>query len=90
MTRFRDCFEDIFSCSGGQDVIALRRKRSENFDYLFVCLAGAVNYLRKTLANMTMMVNAGKTKVFERQMPKFLYGLIDGYVARFDLLQQLF
>jgi len=39
---------------------------------------------------MTMMVNAGKTEVFVRQMAKLFDGLIDGDIARFDLLQQLF
>jgi hypothetical protein len=39
---------------------------------------------------MTMMVNAGKAEVFIRQMAKLLDGLVDGDIARFDLLQQLF
>jgi hypothetical protein len=90
LPRLGDCFKDIFLGSGSQDVVALRRKRSENLDYLFVCLAGAVNHLRKPLANMTMMVNTRKTQVLERQMAKFLDRLVDGYIARFDLLQQLF
>jgi hypothetical protein len=33
------------------------------------------------------MVNTRKTQVFERQMTKLLDGLIDGNIARFDLLQ---
>jgi hypothetical protein len=39
---------------------------------------------------MTMVVNAGKTEVFIRQMAKFLDRLVDCYNAVFDLLQQLF
>jgi hypothetical protein len=90
LTRLGDCFKDIFPGPCGQDVVALRRKRSENLDYLFVCLAGAVNHLGKTLTNLAMVVNAGKTEVLVWQMAKLFDGLIDRNIARFDLLQQLF
>ena len=39
---------------------------------------------------MAMMVNAGKTEVLVRQMAKLFNRLVDGDIARFDLLQQLF
>ena len=56
------------------------------FDYLFDCFAWAVNHLRKALTDMAMVVNAGKTKVFIRQMAKLLDRLVNRYIACFDLL----
>ena len=90
MARSGNRFKDAFFGPCGQDVVALCRQSREDFDYLLGCLAGAINHLGKTLANLAMVVHAGKTQVLVWQMAKLLNGLVDGNLARFNLLQQLF
>jgi hypothetical protein len=78
--------KNAFFGSCGQDIVALCRQSREDFDYLLVGFAGAINDLRETLANLAMVVNAGKTEVLERQMTKLLDGLVDSYFTVFNLL----
>jgi hypothetical protein len=53
-------------------------------------LAGTVNNLRKTSADLTMMVYVSKTQILKRQMTKLFNRIADTYVAALYALQQFF
>ena len=49
-------------------------------------LAGAKDDLGEAAPNLTMMVDAGKTKVLEGQMPKLFNSVVNTDLFVFDLL----
>jgi hypothetical protein len=88
------CFGQSFECiwfgPGRQDIVAPGGKTLEYLDYMLDGLAGAEDDFRKTPPDLTMVVNACKAQIFERQVPELLNGLVDSQLVVLDLLQQFF
>jgi len=71
---------------GSQNIIAFGGKTLEYLDYVFRGFSGAEDDLRETPPDLTMVVNARKSQVLERQMPKLLDRLLDPDLVVLDLL----
>jgi hypothetical protein len=87
LARLRQGMENFRLGPGRQDVVAFGREALEYLDYVLGGLARAENNLGKTTSNLTMMVNARKAEVLERQMPEFLDRIVHANLAVLDLLE---
>jgi hypothetical protein len=76
----------VFFSSRGKYVIAGFGKDGKNFNYLLVGFAWTENNLWEAAPDLTVMVEAGKVKVFKRQMTQFFNGRVNSYLAGFYLL----
>ena len=85
LARFCQGVENIRSRPGRQHVIALGREALEYPDYVLSGLARAEDDLGEATANLTMVVDAGKSHILERQMPKLLNRLVDTNLAVLNL-----
>jgi hypothetical protein len=66
--------------------MSLLRQRPEYLYQLLCRLAGRIDNLAKTPAKPSMMIDARKAQVLERQMTKLLYRSLDFRLAIFNLL----
>ncbi len=86
LAGFYKCIENLGCGPGRQNVVSFGRKALEYLYYVFGGLAGAEDNLGETTSNLTMMVDARKAQIFERQMPKLLDRLVDIDLVVLDLL----
>ena len=75
-------------CSGGEDVIALFSEVGEDFNYLVVRFAGAVDDLGEASTNLAVVVDAGEAQILKRQVSKLSNRLFNADAAGLNLLEK--